>query len=78
MTLDPVIEELRDHGQRIAEECGGDVGRMAQRFRTEQAQGGRRVVAHKNHVAPSDETRSRTNPTYQQPENEARPEPGER
>ena len=44
MQIDPVVQEIRSHGARIAEECDGDIHRMAQRFRREQAEGGRPIV----------------------------------
>ncbi|HUU85686.1 MAG TPA: hypothetical protein VM243_19480 [Phycisphaerae bacterium] len=44
MQPDPVVEELRDHGARIAEHCGGDVHRMAEHFRHEQAAHPQRVT----------------------------------
>ena len=49
MHRDPVVEEIRDQGDRIAEECEGDVHRMAERFRREQAQ-------HVHRVAPQGTT----------------------
>lgn len=44
MYVDPVVQEMRRHGARIAEECDGDVRRMAERFRREQAQNAHRIV----------------------------------
>ena len=43
MRSDPVVEEVRQHGARIAEECGGDIHQMAERFRREQAKHSGRV-----------------------------------
>jgi hypothetical protein len=48
MYPDPVVDEVRQNGARIAEECGGDVHRMAERFRREQAEHPDRVV-HRPH-----------------------------
>lgn len=47
MDVDPVVQEMRRHGAEIAEACGGDVHRMAERFRREQAKGGRHIVRRK-------------------------------
>ena len=47
MFVDTVVQEIRDNGARIAEECGGDVHRMAERFRSEQAKNAGRVVSRK-------------------------------
>ncbi len=44
MDVDPIVQEMRRHGAQIGEECGGDIHRMAERFRREQADSGRRVV----------------------------------
>ena len=44
MYPDPVVDEIRQRGAEIAEECDGDIHRMAQRFRREQAQDARRIV----------------------------------
>ena len=48
MNADPVVQEMRDHGARIAEECDGDIHRMAERFRREQAEHPTRVVRRKS------------------------------
>ena len=45
MYVDPVVEEMRRHGAQIAEECGGDIHRMAERFRREQAENHHRIVS---------------------------------
>jgi len=47
MITDVVVQEIRDNGARIAEECGGDVHRMAERLRSEQAANADRVVSRK-------------------------------
>jgi len=44
MFPDPVVNEVRQHGAKIAEECQGDVHRMAERLRREQQSNGRVVV----------------------------------
>ncbi|MFH0982671.1 MAG: hypothetical protein V2A79_14195 [Planctomycetota bacterium] len=44
MYRDPVVEEVRRHGAEIAEQCDGDIRRMAERFRREQAEGARVIV----------------------------------
>lgn len=54
--VDPVVQEMRRHGARIAEECGGDIHRMALRFRREQAGNVRRVVRRR---VRSDKRRNR-------------------
>ena len=56
MEVDPVVQEIRRHGARLAEECDGDVHRMAERFRREQAEHAHRIVRRD---ARSDEQRSR-------------------
>ena len=47
MESDPVVEEMRRHGADIAEECDGDIHRMAERFRRRQAESAHRVVRRK-------------------------------
>ena len=44
MDVDPVVREMRRHGAEIADACGGDIHRMAKRFREEQAKGSRHIV----------------------------------
>lgn len=44
MEVDPVVQELRNHGAQVAKECGGDIHRMAERFRRRQAESTRRIV----------------------------------
>ena len=44
MHVDPVVQEVRQQGARIAEECAGDVHRMAERLRRAQARNADRVV----------------------------------
>ncbi|NOS99429.1 MAG: hypothetical protein HOP29_02255 [Phycisphaerales bacterium] len=44
MERDPVVDEMRSNGARIAEECDGDIHKMADRFRREQEQHGGRIV----------------------------------
>ena len=44
MYPDPVVDEIRRHAAKIAEECDGDVHRMAQRFRREQAKNPHQIV----------------------------------
>ncbi len=44
MYVDPVVQEVRRHGARLAEECGGDVHRMAERLRRAQAENTHRVI----------------------------------
>ena len=44
MYLDPVVQEVRQNGARIAEQCGGDVHRMAEHLRRAQAENAHRVV----------------------------------
>ncbi len=52
MYLDPVVEEMRRHGTQIADECDGDIHRMAERFRREQAQSNRRVIRRDSTPSP--------------------------
>jgi len=44
MRRDPVIEEVRRHGAALAEECGGDIHRMAELLRKKQNEDPARVV----------------------------------
>jgi hypothetical protein len=52
MDIDPVVEEMRRHGARITRECGGDIHRMAERFRKEEEQHPHRVVDRRNRGMP--------------------------
>lgn len=36
MYVDPVVEEIRQNGEKIADQCGGDLHRMAEYFRRRQ------------------------------------------
>ncbi len=58
MFVDTVVQEIRDNGARIAEQCGGDVHRMAERLRSEQAKNAERIVSRKSrkpdHRKPED------------------------
>lgn len=44
MYIDPVVQEIRRNGARIAEDCGGDVHRMAERLRQEQQKHPERLI----------------------------------
>lgn len=44
MYVDPVVQEIRRNGARIAEECRGEVHDMAERFRREQDEHPDRIV----------------------------------
>jgi hypothetical protein len=44
MFSDPVVQEMRRNGARIAEACGGDVHRMAEHLRRAQSKSAQRVV----------------------------------
>ncbi len=44
MYTDPVVEEVRRNGAMLAEKCGGDVHRMAERLRQAAEDSGRRIV----------------------------------
>ena len=44
MYIDPVVQEVRRNGARIAEECGGNVHRMADYLRRAQAANASRVI----------------------------------
>jgi hypothetical protein len=44
MQRDPVIEEIRRNGAALAEECGGDVHRMAEMLRRKQNDHASRVI----------------------------------
>ncbi len=48
MYTDPVVEEVRRNGAMLAEECGGDVHRMAERLRQAAKDGGRPIVQREN------------------------------
>ncbi len=54
MYIDPVVQEVCRHGAKIAEECGGDVHRMAERLRRAQAEDARRVVRRGDRSGPRD------------------------
>ncbi len=54
MDIDPVVEEMRRHGARITQECGGDIHRMAERFRKEQEQHPERVVNLRKRIMPDE------------------------
>ena len=41
---DPVVEEVRANGAKLAEDCGGDVHKLALRLRELQMQHPERVV----------------------------------
>lgn len=58
--IDPVVQEVRDNGARIAEECGGDVHQMAERFRREQGIHPQRVVNRGLGLRERDRRRSST------------------
>lgn len=45
MFVDPIVEEVRKNGAIIAAECAGDIRRIAERLRREQAAHPQRVVA---------------------------------
>ena len=62
MEADPVVQELRNHGAQVAKECGGDIHRMAERFRRQQTESTRRIV-HRDTCSRrrrSDDAASRT------------------
>jgi hypothetical protein len=46
MFPDPVVQEMRDNFAKIAEECGNDFDRIAERVRREQAAHADRLVSH--------------------------------
>ena len=60
MFADPVIAEIRRAGARIAEECDGDLHKMAERFRREQAQHPERIV--RRPIADELESPTKTQP----------------
>jgi hypothetical protein len=47
MFKDPVVEEVRQNAARIADECGNDIRKMAERFRREQEEHADRLVRRK-------------------------------
>lgn len=60
MNTDPVVQEVRENGARIAEECGGDVHRMAECLRRKQETNAKRVRRRSaNHVRRRHETGER-------------------
>jgi hypothetical protein len=44
MMKDPVVDEVRRNGARLAEACGGDIHRMAEHLRKAATDRSRRVV----------------------------------
>ena len=62
MFVDPVVEEMRTNGARLAEECGGDIRRIADRLRREQAEHPDRVVIRRERIkgqSPEPDTTNR-------------------
>jgi len=55
MYIDPVVQEIRQHAARIAQECGGDIDQIIERLRKEQEQHPERVVNRRKQIMP-DET----------------------
>ena len=51
MWSDPIVEEIRQAGEKIAAECGFDIARMSERFRKNQSEYRDRVVQKKDVVA---------------------------
>ena len=51
MWSDPIVEEIRQAGEKIAAECGFDISRMSDRFRMNQDRFRNRVVQKKDVVA---------------------------
>jgi hypothetical protein len=52
MYVDPVVQEIRQNAARIAQECGGDLDRIIERFRKEQEQHPQRVVNRRKLLMP--------------------------
>ncbi len=52
MFIDPVVEEMRKNGARIAAECGRDIRRIADRLRREQSANTDRVASSRNTTRP--------------------------
>lgn len=52
MIPDPVVEEVRRNGAKIAEECGNDIHRIVERLRREQAEHPERLVAYPRRSQP--------------------------
>jgi hypothetical protein len=51
MKPDPVVQEVREHGERLARECEGDVRLMAKRLRRGQAKSASRVVKRRTEAS---------------------------
>lgn len=63
MYVDPVVQEIRQQKAKIAEECGGDLDRMIERFRKEQEQHPHRVVNLRKRFSPKGTPPSSVEPT---------------
>jgi hypothetical protein len=60
MNTDPVVQEVRDNGARIAQACGGDVHRMAEYLRRNQGRNTERIRRRSaDHVPNRHETDGR-------------------
>ena len=62
MFVDPVVEEMRRNGARVAEECGGDIRRIADRLRREQAAHADRLVSRPSAIKPKSPKVDSSNP----------------
>jgi len=53
MYRDPVVEELRENATKLLEECEGDLHKLVERLRREQAQHADRVVRRRFNRPPT-------------------------
>jgi hypothetical protein len=63
MYIDPVVQEIRHQKAEIAQECGGDLDRMIDRFRKEQEQHPHRVVNLRKRFSPGEKPPTSTQAT---------------
>ena len=62
MYKEPVVEEIRANAARIAEECDGDIHKMAERFRRREQEQGAQVVSRAGNGAAARQQASNTPP----------------
>ncbi|GMU22507.1 MAG: hypothetical protein AMXMBFR13_25930 [Phycisphaerae bacterium] len=52
MNIDPVVEEVRQQGARITQECDGDIHKMAEWLRNKEEQHPHRLVNRRARFKP--------------------------
>jgi hypothetical protein len=52
MWKDPIVEEVRKAGEKLAERAGYDIKRFAETLRTEQRTTGHKVVSFEKRIVP--------------------------